>query len=156
APRRARRALCRPRSQTMNVDIEVRSDKLPVRVETREASGELTVGRGPECSLCLRDDHVSRRHAILSVQSDKLRVEDVSSNGRMAGTLGLRGSPAEVPFGTPICIGTHTLVVRPGRVEARGPAREPNSEPPTSAAAPAEAPSSGAPASLRREIHRRL
>jgi len=34
----------------------------------------LTIGRGPECSITLDDQLVSRRHALLRVEEDGLHV----------------------------------------------------------------------------------
>jgi len=43
------------------------------------ASGDFVLGRAPDCGLPLDDAQVSRRHAILHVSPDALRVEDLGS-----------------------------------------------------------------------------
>ena len=44
--------------------------------------GELAVGRGADCAVCLPDKSLSRRHAILSVSANAVSVKDLdSSNG---------------------------------------------------------------------------
>jgi pilus assembly protein CpaF len=123
------------------IEVVVRSGTGETHTERFEAQQELAVGRDADCTLCLRDHHVSRRHALLRIIDGMVRVEDVSSNGTLAGDLVLKRSAVQVPFDTPIGIGTHTLFVR------RAAATSPGPEGPAA---------SGASPELRREIHRRL
>lgn len=41
--------------------------------------GEYIVGRKPECEIHLDDPSVSRKHALLSIQSDKITLKDMGS-----------------------------------------------------------------------------
>ncbi|HYO97917.1 MAG TPA: ATPase, T2SS/T4P/T4SS family, partial [Polyangiaceae bacterium] len=108
----------------MNVEIVIERDNGERRVERLLGSGPLSVGRNADCSVCVPDQLISRRHALLHLSKDVLRVEDVSSNGTLAGDRLLLREAADVPYGTPILIGIHTLYVRPTGEQAL-PANEP-------------------------------
>jgi pSer/pThr/pTyr-binding forkhead associated (FHA) protein len=44
--------------------------------------GTMTIGRQPDCDICIPSDEVSRRHAKLQVMPDGIAVEDIgSANG---------------------------------------------------------------------------
>lgn len=43
---------------------------------------EMFVGRRPDCDLVLNDDFVSRKHAVLRLGPDGVRVEDLGSTGK--------------------------------------------------------------------------
>ncbi|HEX3598440.1 MAG TPA: ATPase, T2SS/T4P/T4SS family, partial [Polyangiaceae bacterium] len=77
------------------------------------ADRPISVGRQSDCSVCVPDDHISRRHAVLHFSEKAIRVEDVSSNGTLAGKTLLCHESADVPYGTPILIGVHTIYARP-------------------------------------------
>lgn len=164
----------------MNLDILIEGPNGKQRIERRAIDGVVSVGRDTCCSVCLTDNHVSRQHVLLHPQLEALRVEDVSSNGTLAGERLLRREVTEVPYGTPILLGKHTLYVRSTpssdvdyqRVSASGigsgdelsrsssiesPDAAPTDEPLTARHGSAHA-DSGMPAEarLRREIHRRL
>jgi pilus assembly protein CpaF len=109
----------------------------------------LTIGRGPECSISLDDQLVSRRHALLRVEQDGLHVEDVSTNGTIADGIVLKKEARRVDFGRPIAIGQSLLVVRPVGDGVRSSTR------PIPPAEPSNAPGD-APYELRREVHRLL
>jgi pilus assembly protein CpaF len=144
----------------MNVEILIQGKSGARRVEHRAASGPLSIGRHAGCGVCLDDHHISRQHAVLHFSPSTLRVEDVSSNGTLAGERLLLRETADVPYNTPILLGMHTLYVR--RAEA--------SFSESASAEAASASNSGgvsgpgvcrpaapeADAALRREIHRRL
>ncbi|MBX3189250.1 MAG: Flp pilus assembly complex ATPase component TadA [Labilithrix sp.] len=83
------------------------------RTELYPANGPLTIGRHPQCSLRLDSDLVSRQHAVIQAGQGTLRVEDVSTNGTIAGDLLLRRDSVEVPYGTPIVVGDFTVFVYP-------------------------------------------
>jgi pilus assembly protein CpaF len=83
------------------------------RTELYPANGPLTIGRHPQCSLRLDSDLVSRQHAVIQAGHGTLRVEDVSTNGTIAGDLLLRRDSVEVPYGTPIVVGDFTVFVYP-------------------------------------------
>ena len=57
------------------------------------ATGDNIIGRDPRSAVWLDDDSVSRRHALISVDSDIARVEDLESTN---GTL-LNGAPLASP-----------------------------------------------------------
>ncbi len=95
----------------MHLQVVVQSDAGLQRTELYPASGPLTIGRHPQCSLRLDSDLVSRQHAVVSAGHGVLRVEDVSTNGTIAGDLLLRRDSVEVPYGTPIVVGDFTVFV---------------------------------------------
>ncbi|MBX3206399.1 MAG: Flp pilus assembly complex ATPase component TadA [Labilithrix sp.] len=95
----------------MHLQVVVQSDAGAQRTELYPASGPLTIGRHPQCSLRLDSDLVSRQHAVVSAGHGALRVEDVSTNGTIAGDLLLRRDSVEVPYGTPIVVGDFTVFV---------------------------------------------
>jgi pilus assembly protein CpaF len=127
----------------------------------------LSIGRETGCTIRLPPgEYVSRTHARVRVTNTGLFVEDLSTNGTLAGDQLLRRDSAEVPDGTPLLVDQHRIVIRPQReqradVAPDDAAREPpsTSRPVASAAAPEFAPSATAgtsEAELRREIHRLL
>jgi pilus assembly protein CpaF len=95
----------------MNLQVVVHSDTGVERSELYPADGPLTIGRHAQCSLRLESDLVSRQHAVLSAGHEALLVEDVSTNGTIAGDLLLRRESVEVPYGTPIVVGDFTVFV---------------------------------------------
>jgi len=97
----------------MHLQVVVQSDAGAQRTELYPANGPLTIGRHPQCSLRLDSDLVSRQHAVLQAGPGTLRVEDVSTNGTIAGDLLLRRDSVEVPYGTPIVVGDFTVFVYP-------------------------------------------
>ena len=140
------------------LEVNVERDGEPARVVRVAANQPVVIGRDAACTICLEDQHVSRRHLVLTAFEHFLRVEDTSSNGTLAGERLLRREASEVPFGTPILAGAHTLTVaiasRTPSVTDRAPFALPTvarSEPPAIVAEDADA-----TASLRREIHKRL
>jgi pilus assembly protein CpaF len=97
----------------MHLQVVVQGDDGMQRTELYPANGPLTIGRHPQCSLRLDSDLVSRQHAVISAGPSTLRVEDVSTNGTIAGDLLLRRDAVEVPYGTPIVVGDFTVFVYP-------------------------------------------
>ena len=78
--------------------------------------GEFVIGRSPDCQLSLDDPLVSRRHAILVVQSDAVFVEDLTSrNGVLVNAKRIHG-PTRLNDGDQIQVGSQvmTLVGVPG------------------------------------------
>jgi pSer/pThr/pTyr-binding forkhead associated (FHA) protein len=73
--------------------------------------GQFLIGRTPECQLSLDDPLVSRRHAILEIQSDGVFVQDLGSRNGVF----VNGERAEVRTrlceGDTIRIGTQDLVL---------------------------------------------
>ncbi|MBL6765095.1 MAG: FHA domain-containing protein, partial [Verrucomicrobiae bacterium] len=46
------------------------------------SDGRYLIGRGPECEVCIDHDGISRRHALLVIEDERVWVEDLfSSNG---------------------------------------------------------------------------
>jgi pilus assembly protein CpaF len=154
----------------MQCEVVIDSVRGESRVLTLSGSGPFSVGRNAGSAIHLDSDLVSRQHALVRVGPMAIVVEDVSTNGTIAGGTLLRGQAAEIPFGTPIGVGSFRLRFhRTDRPEAEPPPRpEPEKEParatpsgtPTmlppepSRASAVEEP--GARADLRREIHRQL
>jgi len=97
----------------MHLQVIVQADDGTQRTELYPATGPLTIGRHPQCSLRLDSDLVSRQHAVIQAGPATLRVEDVSTNGTIAGDLLLRRDSVEVAYGTPIVVGDFTVFVYP-------------------------------------------
>ncbi len=79
------------------------------RNELLPAEGLITIGRHPQCVLCLDSDLVSRQHAVVEAKQNGFRVEDVSTNGTIAGDQLLRRQSVDVPYGTPLVVGNFTV-----------------------------------------------
>ena len=103
----------------MNVQVVIRSDDGAERNELCSANAPISIGRHPQCVLCLESDLVSRQHAVVEIGPSSIRVEDVSTNGTIAGEQLLRRQSLEVPFGTPIVLGNFTVYFLPIE-DARG------------------------------------
>lgn len=73
-------------------------------------TSSVTVGRGPECDIVLRDDSISRQHAKISIIGPRrLVVEDLSSkNGTFVG--GKSVSRATLRVGEKILFGRRTML----------------------------------------------
>jgi pilus assembly protein CpaF len=94
-----------------------------------------------------------------------MRVEDVSTNGTVAGERVLKQSFADFPFGTPLLVGEYTVLIQPVRapepVDA-GESDEPDDDPIALAMDSAGAmrlsatPEDGVSVDLRREVHKKL
>ena len=147
----------------MNVEVTVEAQSGTRYVAQMVATRPLSVGRGAECDVQLEDHHISRRHLLLHAEPNGLRVQDISSNGTLAGDRLLRGGFAEVAYGTPILLGFHTVYVRTlGSVPPPAPevaaiaAVVPISPGPALATVPPPAAKMEGENALRREIHKRL
>jgi len=79
------------------------------------ASGEVVIGRAPECDVSIDDPSLSRRHAILRV-GETLTLEDLgSSNGtRLRGKALSAGVPEPVAVGEAMELGTTLVLVQRG------------------------------------------
>jgi pilus assembly protein CpaF len=97
----------------MNVQVVIQSDDGKERSEVFPADGPISIGRHPQCVVCLDSDLVSRQHAVVEVGAKSLRVEDLSTNGTLAGERLLRRSSHEVAFGAPIVVGNFTIYFFP-------------------------------------------
>ncbi len=120
----------------MHLQVVVQSESGDERTELYPATGPLTIGRHVQCSVRLDSDLVSRQHAVVSAGHTGLIVEDVSTNGTLAGDLLLRRDAIEVPYGTPIVVGDFTVYVYPVEEDGEAmhaappPPPPPPSEPP--------------------------
>lgn len=71
--------------------------------------GDTLVGRGESCDVVLEDSSVSRRHAVLHVDDDGVRVEDLgSSNGTFVNGVRVSGR-ATLDAGDRLMIGSYQL-----------------------------------------------
>ena len=95
----------------MEVEIVIESSDGTRWTESLPAGEPISVGRSEHCTLCLESHQVSRRHAVLQVIGSSVRVEDVSTNGTMAGGQLLRKTSLLVPFGTAVIVGDYTLTI---------------------------------------------
>ena len=79
------------------------------------ATGRVTIGRAGDCDIRIRDDSVSRAHAVLHI-GGTLRIEDLArKNGIRVGHRKLAPyETADVHPGEPIQLGTVLLVVQQG------------------------------------------
>jgi pilus assembly protein CpaF len=93
----------------VNVQVVVQTDDGQERSEVFQPKGPISIGRHPNCVLRLESDLVSRQHAVVEVRAQSIVVEDVSTNGTLAGDRLLRREAVEVPFGTPIVVGNFTI-----------------------------------------------
>jgi pilus assembly protein CpaF len=139
----------------VNVQVVIRSDDGAERNELCPADGPISIGRHPQCVLCLESDLVSRQHAIVEIGPSSLRVEDVSTNGTIAGEQLLRRQSLEIPFGTPIVLGNFTVYFLPvedarSRAHAAPPAAPP--PPPKRAMAATHAPPAPPPPKPNRAL----
>jgi pSer/pThr/pTyr-binding forkhead associated (FHA) protein len=112
-------------SATPVLTLRVDEGRGPHDFHVRGGSG--TIGRSPECDVCLEDDLVSRRHAKVQVQGGKWRIEDLgSTNGTWVNEDRLTTSVA-LARGDRLRLGNATLHVQAGdllepRVAAAAPA----------------------------------
>jgi pilus assembly protein CpaF len=122
----------------MHVQILIQADDGTQRTELCSAQGTISIGRHPQCSLRLDSDLVSRQHAMVQVIPNGLRVEDVSTNGTIAGDQLLRRDMIDVPFGTPIVVGDFTLQIYPAEAASKPlpPTKPPGPMPQNGAAPP--------------------
>jgi pilus assembly protein CpaF len=120
----------------MAIEVTVESDGEAVRTIGLEVDGPVWIGRAETCQVRLDSDLVSRRHAVVTLEAESMRVEDKSSNGTMVGEAVLRSQARSVPYSTPIVVGHDKVLIRP--------------------LPRASATMSRSDSALRREIHRRL
>jgi FHA domain len=79
---------------------------------TVQVSGNMVMGRAPECELELEDTFVSQQHARLFARNDSWYVEDLgSTNGTFVNDQRL-GAPAMVQPGDRVRVGTTVLELR--------------------------------------------
>ena len=124
----------------MKVQVVVQSDDGQERRETFQPAGPVTIGRHPNCVLRLDSDMVSRQHAVIHVGAHALVVEDVSTNGTLAGEVLLRRESLEVPFGTAIVVGNFTVYMLPTEAASAALPQQVNADNPRSRPSPPAAP----------------
>jgi pilus assembly protein CpaF len=135
------------------VDAWIRDASGGIRVVRIPATGPVTIGRGPQCTLRLDDESVSRRHVEVQITPHGLVVSDFSTNGTLAGDVALRRASAEVAYGASIAVGRCTVQF----VEVGATRETAATAPPVADADRAgEATQGEASPELRREIHRQL
>jgi pSer/pThr/pTyr-binding forkhead associated (FHA) protein len=73
--------------------------------------GQFVIGRSAECQLALDDPLVSRKHALLTVRTDNVTVEDLGSrNGVRVNDTKIEGR-VDVAHGDKITIGSQEMVL---------------------------------------------
>jgi pilus assembly protein CpaF len=132
----------------MHLQVMIQSESGQQRTETCPATAPISIGRHPQCVVRLDSDLVSRQHAVVHPMPNGMIVEDVSTNGTIAGDRLLRREATEVPYGTPIVLGDYTLFFMVPGVEVAPPTvGQPSmasmSAPGLTTAAPAMPPSNG-------------
>ena len=83
-----------------------------VAIHPLPEQGVLVIGRSRGVDLLIDDRSVSRRHARLEVEADRVLVSDLgSANGTRIGHRPVGEQPAEITPGEPFHLGAVTLVV---------------------------------------------
>ena len=73
------------------------------------ADGIVTIGRSSASSLPFDSSQVSRNHVRVDLNGNGMRVVDSSTNGTLAGSVFVKSSAADVPFGVPLIVGEFTV-----------------------------------------------
>jgi pilus assembly protein CpaF len=97
----------------MHVQVVIQSEDGRERTETFPVGRAISIGRHPTCVLRLDSDLVSRQHAVVEPREGSIIVEDVSTNGTIAGDMLLKRNVVEVPYGTAIVVGDFTCYFFP-------------------------------------------
>jgi len=109
------------RPSSNQVQVVIHTDDGGERTEMCPVGAPITIGRHVNCVLRLDSDLVSRQHAVVEIGATSMRVEDVSTNGTIAGEMLLRRQAVDVPFGTPVVLGNFTVYFMPPPGMPRGP-----------------------------------
>ncbi|MFT7129634.1 MAG: hypothetical protein ACI89U_001751 [Gammaproteobacteria bacterium] len=59
---------------------QLRCETAPFKGQLYLVNSEITFGRGKNCEIRTADPRVSRQHAVIRIDNDKLQVQDLSSN----------------------------------------------------------------------------
>ena len=111
-----------PAHFTSQVQVFIQSDDGLERNEVLPTGAPISIGRHQSCVLRLDSDLVSRQHCVVEVAPDFIRIEDVSTNGTMAGDMLLRRQAVDMPYGTPIVCGNFTVYfLNPQMAQAASP-----------------------------------
>ncbi len=121
-----------------SVRVLIQSESQGQRQEIMAVTGPISIGRHAQCVLRLESDLVSRQHAVVQIGPQSILVEDVSTNGTLAGGVLLKREAIEVPFGTPVVLGDFTVAFFP--VEAAPPPPPPGPSRPRTGLPPMTAP----------------
>ena len=148
---------------THSIDVLYRSQAGVSASQRLKVDRPIIIGRDERCQVRLPSDFVSRQHAVVTLGEGSLEINDVSSNGTLAGGTVLHRRAMDVAYGTPIGIGEYTLFIHlvspeesPATIDAYA------DRPPAQEAAPAASVTTApeGPAlidrAIRREIHHRL
>jgi pSer/pThr/pTyr-binding forkhead associated (FHA) protein len=116
-----------------------------VAVQAPIAGHPLTIGRAPDCDLCLPSTAVSRKHASVYVQQDGVIVvtDEGSANGVKVDGHYISG-PTRIGLGNTIQISDYLISVEEGAQSGHQPA-----PPPSQPAAAAQAPTAAYPQATR-------
>lgn len=113
-----------------------------LRYGTREIVlplGKFTIGRAADCTLRIEDEHLSRHHAVLRVETGKVAISDAGSrNGVEVNGVRIRSTRYIVP-GDKVRVGRHELELLRDDVSSSFvslPTVEDHSSPPTSPPGP--------------------
>ena len=74
----------------MHLQVKIQSEAGQQRTELCPATAPISIGRHPQCVVRLDSDLVSRQHAVVHPTPSGMIVEDVSTNGTIAGERLLR------------------------------------------------------------------
>jgi pSer/pThr/pTyr-binding forkhead associated (FHA) protein len=98
---------------TVNIPaLVLTSGKDPEMTVHRFEEGEVLVGRGKHCQLCLEDDTVSARHAQLSYHHNQWWVSDLgSTNGTYLNRLPV-STPTVLAHADTLTFGQVSLVIK--------------------------------------------
>ncbi|HEX9294666.1 MAG TPA: ATPase, T2SS/T4P/T4SS family [Polyangiaceae bacterium] len=110
----------------MLCEVVIDNDQGKSTVVTLSGHGPFSVGRNATSSIVLDSDLVSRQHAVVRLGVSAVSVEDVSTNGTIAGGTLLRRQTLEVPFGTPIAVGSFRLSFHRRKAEGVTPISSPS------------------------------
>ncbi len=105
----------------MHVQVVIQAEDGRERTETFPVGRAISIGRHPTCVLRLDSDLVSRQHAVVEPREGSIIVEDVSTNGTIAGDMLLKRNIVEVPYGTPIVVGDFTVFFFPAEAQEMHP-----------------------------------
>lgn len=109
-----------------SVRVLIQSESQGQRQETMAVTGPISIGRHAQCVLRLESDLVSRQHAVVQIGPQSILVEDVSTNGTLAGGILLKREAIEVPFGTPVVLGDFTVAFFPVEAAQAPPPPQPS------------------------------
>ena len=113
----------------MHVQVVIQAEDGSERTETFPVGRAISIGRHPTCVLRLDSDLVSRQHAVVEPRDGSIIVEDVSTNGTIAGDMLLKRNIVEVPYGTPIVVGDFTVFFFPADAQEMQPTAAPHLSP---------------------------